>query len=113
MAFNIFTIGFLFYLYWRIKPTTLPRITAFSTTPLVLAAFLGVFFCIVSFIMILVIIAKTLIFGDPTSGWPSLACIIVFVSGVQLLFLGIIGQYMSKMYLEEKNRPIYIIKEKK
>ena len=91
----------------------LEGIVAFSTTPLVLSSFLGMLFCIIAAIAILAIIIKTLAFGDPTSGWPSLACIIVFVSGVQLLFLGIIGQYMSKMYLEVKKRPIYIIKEKK
>ena len=62
-------------------------------------------------IAIIFIIIKTLIYGDPTSGWPSLACIIVFVSGVQLFSIGIIGQYLSKTYLEVKNRPIYIVKE--
>lgn len=61
--------------------------------------------------MIIVIIVKTIAFGDPTSGWPSLACIIFLVSGVQLFALGIIGQYLSKTYLETKKRPIYIIKE--
>ena len=61
--------------------------------------------------MILVIIIKTLIFGDPVSGWPSLVCIIFFVSGVQLFCLGIMGQYLAKTYLEVKNRPVYIIKE--
>ena len=62
-------------------------------------------------IAIIAIIIKTLIFGDPTSGWPSLACIIFMVSGIQLLCIGVIGEYISKMYLEVKNRPIYIIKE--
>ncbi len=61
--------------------------------------------------MIIVIIIKTLAFGDPTSGWPSLACIIFLVSGVQLFSIGVLGQYLSKTYLETKNRPIYIIKE--
>ena len=61
--------------------------------------------------MIIVIIVKTLAFGDPTSGWPSLACIIFMVSGIQLLCLGVIGEYLAKMYLEVKQRPIYIIKE--
>ena len=61
--------------------------------------------------MILVIITKTLVYGDPTSGWPSMVCIIFFVSGVQLFSLGIIGQYLSKAYLEVKGRPIYIVKE--
>ena len=61
--------------------------------------------------MIIVIIVKTLAFGDPTSGWPSLACIIFMVSGIQLLCLGVIGEYLAKMYLEVKQRPIYIINE--
>ncbi|MGN1299295.1 MAG: glycosyltransferase family 2 protein [Candidatus Scatovivens sp.] len=99
--------------FWKLFKYALEGIVAFSTTPLVLSSVLGMIFCILAAIIILIIIIKTLVFGDPTSGWPSLACIIVFVSGVQLLFLGIIGQYMSKMYLEVKKRPIYIIKEKK
>lgn len=86
-------------------------IVGFSTRPLVLASFVGILFCFVSFVMILLIIMKTLIWGDPVSGWPSLACIIIFVSGVQLFFLGVIGEYLSKIYLETKQRPIYIIKE--
>ncbi len=86
-------------------------ITAFSTVPLVIASFIGVLFCILSFIFIVVIIAKTLIFGDPTSGWPSTICIIFFVSGVQLFSMGIMGQYLSKVYLEVKKRPIYIVDE--
>ena len=61
--------------------------------------------------MIFVIILKTLIYGDPVSGWPSTACIILFVGGIQLFCTGIIGQYMAKTYLEIKNRPIYIIEE--
>ena len=61
--------------------------------------------------MIIAIIVKTLVFGDPTSGWPSLVCIIFFVSGVHLFCIGVMGEYLSKMYLEVKNRPIYVIKE--
>lgn len=86
-------------------------IVSFSTTPLVISAFVGLIFCIIAAIAIIFIIVKTLLFGDPVGGWPSLACILIFVSGVQLLFLGIIGMYLSKTYLEVKNRPIYIIKE--
>jgi len=86
-------------------------IVAFTTVPLTIAALLGIIFCVIAFIMIIVIIFKTLVFGDPTSGWPSLACIIFMVSGIQLLCIGVIGQYLAKMYLEVKNRPIYIIKE--
>lgn len=89
----------------------LEGIIAFSTKPLLIAAYVGLLFCFVAFITIIVIILKTLVFGDPTSGWPSLACIIIFASGVQLFFLGVIGVYLSKIYLEVKSRPIYIIKE--
>ena len=89
----------------------LEGITAFSTTPLIISSILGLTFCIIAFLAIIFIIVKTLVYGDPTPGWPSLACIIVFVSGVQLFCMGVIGQYLSKTYLEVKNRPIYIIKE--
>lgn len=86
-------------------------IVGFSTRPLVLSSFVGILFCFIAFLMILVIIFKTLVWGDPVGGWPSLACIIIFVSGVQLFFLGVIGEYLAKIYLETKKRPIYIIKE--
>ena len=72
---------------------------------------LGALFCVLAFGMIVFIIVKTLIFGDPTSGWPSLVCIIMLVSGVQLFCLGIVGQYLSKTYMEVKKRPIYLVKE--
>lgn len=97
--------------FWRLFKYALEGIVAFSTTPLSLAAILGIIMCFVSFITILVIIIKTLIFGDPVGGWPSMVCIILFVSGIQLLCMGIIGQYLAKTYLETKKRPIYIIKE--
>ena len=84
---------------------------AFSTTPLVISAFIGLLFCFIAFVAILFIIGKTLIYGDPVSGWPSLACIIILASGIQLFFFGIMGMYLSKTYLEVKNRPIYIVKE--
>ena len=86
-------------------------ICAFSTVPLVISTIIGLLFCIISFILILVVIVKTLIFGDPAIGWPSMACIIFMVSGVQLFSLGILGEYLSKTYLETKNRPLYIIKK--
>ena len=86
-------------------------IVAFSTTPLVLSAFIGVIFCLIAFIAIVFIIVKTIIYGDPVNGWPSLACIIIFMGGIQLFFFGIMGMYLSKTYLEVKKRPIYITKE--
>ena len=97
--------------FWKLFKYAIEGITAFSTTPLILSSLIGLLFCVVAFIAIIFIIVRTLIFGDPTSGWPSLVCIIVFVSGVQLFTIGIIGQYLSKTYLEVKKRPIYIVKE--
>ena len=97
--------------FWKLFKYALEGIVSFSTAPLVLSAIIGVIFCFIAFVAILVIIIKTLAFGDPVSGWPSLACIIIFVSGVQLFFLGVIGMYLSKTYLEVKKRPIYIVTE--
>lgn len=97
--------------FWRLFLYAIEGIIAFSTAPLAIASIVGFLFCLVSFIMIVVIIIKTLIFGDPTSGWPSMVCIIFFVSGIQLFCLGIIGEYLAKAYLETKKRPLYFIKE--
>lgn len=88
-------------------------ITSSSTAPLAFSTYIGLFFCIAAFIALIVIIVKTIVWGDPVTGWPSLACILLFVSGVQLFFLGVIGTYISKIYLEVKNRPVYIVKEEK
>ena len=84
---------------------------SFSATPLVISAVVGLIFCIIAFLAIIVIIVKTFAFGDPVSGWPSLACIIIFMGGIQLFFFGIMGIYLSKLYLEVKERPIYIARE--
>ena len=97
--------------FWKLFKYALEGITAFSTTPLIFSSIVGLIFCLVAFIAIIFIIVKTLVYGDPTAGWPSMACIIVFVSGIQLFTIGIIVQYLSKTYLEVKKRPIYIIKE--
>ncbi len=86
-------------------------ITAFSTMPLVLASYLGILFCFVSFILIIFIVIKTLCFGDPVQGFPTLICCLFMCSGIQLFCFGIMGEYLSKMYLEVKGRPIYFIKE--
>lgn len=86
-------------------------ITSFSTVPLIISSLFGSLFCCIAVIAIIFIIIRTLMFGDPVGGWPSLVCIILLVSGVQLLCIGIIGKYLSKMYLETKKRPIYIIRE--
>ena len=86
-------------------------ILAFSTIPLSLAALFGILFCLVAFVMILVIIAKTLIWGDPVAGYPSTICILFLIAGVQMFSIGVLGQYIAKMYMEIKNRPKYIVKE--
>ena len=97
--------------FWKLFKYAIEGIVGFSTFPLVLSALIGLLFCLLAFIMIIVIIVKTLIFGDPVSGWPSTICIIFFIGGIQLFVMGIIGQYLSKTYLEAKKRPIYIIRE--
>ena len=98
--------------FWKLFIYAIDGICAFSTVPLVISTIIGFIFCVISFIMIMVIILKTLIFGDPVGGWPSLVCIILMLSGVQLFFMGIIGEYLAKTYLETKARPIYIVKSK-
>ena len=97
--------------FWKLFIYAIDGIVAFSTAPLIMASVLGVIMCLVAFIFILVIIVKTLILGDPTSGWPSMVCIILLVSGIQLLCMGVLGQYMAKTYLETKKRPIYLVQE--
>lgn len=97
--------------FWRLLIYSIEGIVAFTTVPLTVAAYLGLVFCVVAFFMVLVVIGKTLMFGDPVGGWPSLACIILFVGGVQLLCAGIIGKYLAKIYLEVKRRPIYLVAE--
>lgn len=97
--------------FFKLLSYALEGITSFSSFPLRMSAILGIFLCFIAFAFIIFIIIKTLVLGDPTSGWPSMICIIVFCSGLQLFFLGIIGEYLSKTYLETKRRPLYIVKE--
>lgn len=97
--------------FWKLFLYSLEGIMAFSTVPLTIASVAGVLFCLLAFIMIIVTIVRKLLFGDPTSGWPSLVCIIMMVSGVQLFCMGIVGQYLSKTYMEVKRRPIYLVRE--
>ena len=97
--------------FWKLLLYSLQGIVGFSTVPLAIASVLGILLCFVSFLMVLYIIVKTLLFGDPVSGWPSLACMVMFMGGIQLLCMGILGQYLAKTYLETKHRPIYILAE--
>ncbi|MBO7253498.1 MAG: glycosyltransferase family 2 protein [Oscillospiraceae bacterium] len=95
--------------FWKLFLYALEGIIAFSTAPLVISSVFGLMCCILAFVMILVIIVRTLVFGDPTAGWPSLVCIMLLLSGIQMLCIGIVGQYLAKTYLETKKRPIYLI----
>ena len=97
--------------FWKLFKYSIEGIIAFSTMPLIISSFIGLIFFIISLIMIVLIILRTLAFGDPVAGWPSLVCIIFFVSGVQLFCTGILGQYLAKIYMEVKKRPLYIIRE--
>lgn len=97
--------------FWKLFIYSIEGITSFSTVPLAFASFMGVLFCVLAFALIIFTIVRKVIFGDPTSGWPSLVCIISLISGVQLFCLGIVGQYLAKTYMEVKNRPIYLVKE--
>lgn len=97
--------------FWKLLLYSIEGIMAFSTVPLAISAVTGILFCAIAFVMILFIIVKTIAFGDPVAGWPSTACIILFVGGVQLFCVGILGQYLAKTYLEVKGRPLYICKE--
>lgn len=97
--------------FWGLFLYALQGIIAFSTAPLVLSSVFGLLCCTLAFIMIIVVIIRTLVFGDPTAGWPSLVCIMLLLSGIQMLCIGIVGQYLAKTYLETKNRPIYLVRE--
>ena len=97
--------------FWKLFLYSLDGIAAFSTVPLMFASVMGVLFCIVAFLLIIFIIVRKLIFGDPVSGWPSLVCFILMTSGVQFFCTGILGQYLAKTYMEVKNRPIYLVRE--
>ncbi|EOL48981.1 glycosyl transferase [Enterococcus phoeniculicola] len=97
--------------FWNLFNYSIDGIINFSDTPLNIASFVGAFSCVASGIALIFIIVRALLFGDPTSGWPSLISVVLFVGGLQLLCLGIIGKYIGKIFLETKKRPVYIVKE--
>lgn len=98
--------------FWKLFAYAIDGITAFSTTPLIISSVLGVFLCLFSFLLILILIVKTLIWGDPVAGFPTLAILILFSTGIQLVSVGVLGQYLAKTYTEAKGRPQYIVKDK-
>lgn len=98
--------------FWKLFKYSIEGIVAFSTVPLAIASVGGIVLCAFSFLMILFLILRASLYGDPVPGWPSMACIIIFLGGIQLLCSGILGMYLSRTYLECKGRPIYIEKER-
>lgn len=97
--------------FWKLLKYSIDGIVNFSHVPLTLASWSGILFTFLAFCMIIFICIRKLIFGDPVSGWPSLVCIIMFIGGIQLFCMGIMGQYLSKTYMEVKKRPHFIIRE--
>lgn len=97
--------------FWSLFKYSIEGIVGFSTAPLVASALAGLLLCGAAFVGILFVVIRALLFGDPTAGWPSLVCIMLFCSGVQLFCLGIVGEYLAKTYLEVKHRPVYITRE--
>ena len=98
--------------FWSLFKYSIEGIVNFSDAPLNIAFIGGLLSWFLAFIMMVLIVIRTLVFGDPTSGWPSLMTVILFLGGFQLLTIGILGKYIGKIFLETKNRPVYVIKEK-
>lgn len=86
-------------------------IMGFSTLPLSLASYGGILFCGVSFLVISILVIKNLFWHDPVAGWPAMMCVILFIGGVQLFCMGILGQYIARIFIETKHRPVYLLKE--
>lgn len=97
--------------FWKLLLYSLEGFVAFSTAPLSIASVMGLLFCIIAFLWMLWIIVRTVVWGDPVAGFPTLACLLLLIGGSIQLSLGIIGQYLAKTYLESKRRPIYILSE--
>ena len=97
--------------FWGLLVYAIQGIVGFSTVPLALVALLGGLLCAGSLLTVIYIIVKTLLFGDPVGGWPSMACMVMFMGGVQLFCMGILGEYLAKTYLEVKRRPVYVLSE--
>ncbi len=98
--------------FWKLLSYSIEGIINFSDTPLNIASYTGFFTFLLSLVLMVFVVFKTLVFGDPTIGWPSTICIILFLGGLQLMTIGILGKYLAKVFLETKKRPVYIVKEK-
>lgn len=97
--------------YWKLTNLAIEGITSFTTFPLRIAALFGIIISFFSFIYMMFIVVKTLLFGDPVQGYPSLMAVILFLGGIQLITLGIIGEYLGRVFNETKNRPLYFVDE--
>ena len=97
--------------FWKLFLYSIDGIVAFSVVPAVMAAAFGAVFCAAAFLFLFVVFIRAMIYGDPVAGWPSLVCIILFVSGIQFFFMGVLGEYMAKTYMEVKRRPVYLCRE--
>ena len=97
--------------FWKLFKYSIEGIIAFTTMPLVISSFLGFFICLLAIIAMGFVVVRYLLYGDPVSGWPSLVCIMMFLSGIQLFLIGVQGQYLGKMYMEIKRRPLYLVAE--
>lgn len=97
--------------FWKLFKYSIDGIVAFSTAPLVVASLVGVICCFLALAFTVFIVVRKLVFGDPVTGWASIVCIILFLGGIQMLGIGILGEYLAKTYMETKNRPIFIIDE--
>jgi len=99
--------------FWKLFLYSMDGIISFSTAPLAIASVSGILLCLIAVIIICYVVIKTILYGDPVAGFPTLICAICFIGGAQLFCIGILGQYLAKTYLEVKKRPVYIIKESK
>lgn len=104
-------VGETTWSFWKLFNYSIDGIVNFSEAPLNIASIIGAFSCFVALVSMVFIVVRALLFSDPTSGWPSMVTITLFIGGIQLLSIGIIGKYLGKIFLETKKRPVYIVKE--
>ena len=97
--------------FWKLFLYSIDGIVAFSVVPAVMAAAFGVIFCLAAFFFLIVVFVRAALYGDPVAGWPSLVCIMLLIAGIQFFFMGVLGEYLAKTYMEVKRRPVYLCRE--